>query len=123
VGAVGLLLALAALDRFAPLTPRPAQALENPADDRQSMLSELHGINEKLDRLIGLLDGGKVKVIVGNAEEVRGAAPPGSRADGERARGGEPGGQPAAQPIGPPAGSEEPKIIIRQYLKADHAGK
>ena len=119
-GAVGLLLAMAALDRLAPLTPRPAQALENPIEDRQSMVNELRGINEKLDRLITLLDSGKVKVIVANADEVRGAPPALTRrvdGEGEKARGGEAGGQPAS----PPGGSDEPKIIIRP--KADHAGK
>jgi hypothetical protein len=119
VAAVGLLLATAAWERLAPLTVRPAQAQQaNPADDRQSMLAELRGINEKMDRLISLLDSGKVKMIVANAEEVRGASPaPGNRPDGERPRVGEPGVQPV-QPGQP--GGEEPKIIVRQ--KADHAG-
>ena len=114
---VGLVLAMAALDRLAPLAPRSAQGeAANPADDRQSMLAELRGINEKLDRLVTLLDSGKVKIIIANAEEVRGPAPTGVRADGEKAPASAPAGQPGAIGSG-----EDPKVIIIRP-KADHAG-
>jgi hypothetical protein len=128
--AVGVVLAMAALDRFAVLTPRPAKALENPIDDRQSILAELRGINEKLDRLITLLDGGKVKIIVANADEVRGSpqGPSGQPGQpGQPGQSGQPGqpGKPGVQPAGGPAGGAgdtgEPKIILRP--KADHADK
>jgi hypothetical protein len=102
---VGLVLAMAALDRLAPLAPRSAQGeAANPADDRQSMLAELRGINEK------------VKIIIANAEEVRGPAPTGVRADGEKAPASAPAGQPGAIGSG-----EDPKVIIIRP-KADHAG-
>lgn len=76
--AIGVLLAITALEQSSVWSPRPALGLENPIEARQEMVTELKKVNDRLDRLIGIFESGKVKVTVANAEELRtaGAAAP-----------------------------------------------
>jgi hypothetical protein len=99
------LLAAVAVQRFQPLAPRPAQAWDNPVENRQEMIGELKKINERLDRLIAVFEGGKVKVTVANADEIRPPAAKNTAGDGG----------------GVKDHAEEPKIIIKR--KADAEGE
>jgi hypothetical protein len=102
LAAIGLAVAAALMTRDASILPSPreAQALENPIESRQTMVQELKQINQKLDRLIQLFESGKVKVVVGNAEELKtGLAPP-------------PAPKPAEKKDG-----EQPNIIIRKKVE------
>ncbi|MCG3179278.1 MAG: hypothetical protein BIFFINMI_01612 [Phycisphaerae bacterium] len=79
--------------------PPQAQALY-PADDRASMIDQLKLMNQKLDTLISIMQSGKVKVVVANAEELK-AAPSGAGVQ--------------AQPApGQAAPDNEPRVIIRR---------
>jgi len=64
--------------------PQSAQALENPIEARNQMISELEKINQKLDQLINLMQSGKVKVVVSNAEELKAEAAPAARGPAEK---------------------------------------
>jgi plasmid stabilization system protein ParE len=98
LGAVALLVIVALLRSESVLPgPRQAQALDNSAETRLKMLAEMRQINQKMDRLIGLFESGKVKVVVSNAEELRAA--PAVQA------------VPAARPDD---GDNDKKIIIRR---------
>ena len=77
--------------------PRDAQALENPAESRLDIIAQLQELNVKMDRLIGLLESGKVKVTVANADQMR--------------------AEPQGEALGPAAekvNEAQPRIIIRR---------
>ncbi len=98
LAAVLLLSAAAWLDSRQMLPAgRQALALENPIEDRKEMIGLLQGVNARLDRLISLLESGKVKMVVGNAEELKGAL-----------------AVPAARDGGAKPDVVEPKIVIKR---------
>jgi hypothetical protein len=44
-------------------------AIPDPGAQREAMVAEQKATNEKLDRLLGLLEGGKLKVVVEDKDE------------------------------------------------------
>lgn len=77
LGALTLLVAVVLLEHPSILPgPRSADALENPVESRQQMVTELQQLNQKMDRLLQLFESGKVKVVVANADELKADAAP-----------------------------------------------
>jgi hypothetical protein len=50
--------------------------IPNAAAQRQKMLEQLQGLRASVDAMRSMMEGGKVKVIVANADEIRAAATP-----------------------------------------------
>ena len=57
------------------LTAAQAQ-VPDPANRQMQMIDELKGVNDKLDKLIGILQDGKLQVKVSNPDETKGGNNP-----------------------------------------------
>ena len=55
--------------------PAQAQPIANPERDRTVMIEELRSMNSKLDRLVGILEGGKLQVQVSSPDDNKAGRP------------------------------------------------